>query len=51
VDSGEKRAYDLSFNTLSNFNVCRSIYVQQIDQDDAHAGFWLAQIDNGETMQ
>jgi len=31
--------------------VCKSISVAAIDPEDSDQGFWLAQIDNGVTMQ
>ena len=41
------KTYELAFNTQSNFNVCHSLAITPIDNDDIQKGFWLAQIDSG----
>ena len=51
VNAEQQKAYDLATNVQTNFNVCRSICIQSIDPEDPSQGFWLAQIDNGVTMQ
>ena len=41
VNPTKLRSYDLAMNAQTNFNVCRSIAVVPIDQDDLDQGFWL----------
>ena len=41
VNPSKLRSYDLAMNAQTNFNVCRSIAVIQIDPDDDDQGFWL----------
>ena len=47
VNVQKGKTYDLAFNDQESFNVCRSIQVVEIDQNNPDNGFWLAQIDNG----
>ena len=51
IDADHQKTYDLCHNEQNNFNVCRSLSVQQIDQEDPEQGFWIAQIDNGTAHQ
>ena len=51
VNPTKKKTYVLSHNEQSNFNVCKSIVAESIDPEDPSQGFWLAQIDNGKSME
>ena len=51
VNAEKGKTYDLAFNNQTNFNVCRSIQIVEIEKDNPEQGFWLAQIDNGKTLE
>ena len=51
VNVAKNKTYLLAQNAQTNFNVCKSIDIRAIEEEDVDQGFWLVQIDNGLSMQ
>ena len=46
IDPLNKKSYTLRYDDNSNYDTCRSIATELIDDEDPERGFWMANIDN-----
>ena len=46
IDPLNHKSYTLHYEEDENFNICRSVATELIDDNEPERGFWLANIDN-----
>ena len=46
IDPANKKIYDLRFDDNTNYNMCQSISLTLVDDENPDRGFWLANIVN-----
>ena len=46
VNTDKHKCFDLTLDQQAEFNVCSSLSIVPIDEQDLEQGFWMCQIDN-----